>query len=231
MKLPMKIQPAFRRWMAFLLPLFYLGFAISGCNGTLDETWRCYDTSGNPVGGVLVICSYGMPSCDKSAVNFRFADATGKLVLDLDNDNPNRGLRRAYVCIYSRQLRNGGGELGERWHEGEPVPTGPVYFDEWNNKIHIAPGGDNPRAWHASLDILITSYSMKKDPVGGPRLGKELHPFIARQRQEFLEKYGDTPVPPEYLKTVGFRLYHKNLAALPPENLKFKDITLELSKP
>jgi len=228
---PLKIQPEARTWMAYLLPFLFLAFAASGCNGTPDETWHCYDTAGNPAAGVLVLCSYGLPSHNKSAVNFRFADASGKLFLDLDKDNPHRGLRRAYICTYSRQLRNGGGEIGERWHEGEPVPTGPVYFDEWNNRIYIAPGGDNPRAWHASLDILITSYSQKSDPVGGPRLGKELYPFIAREREDFLTKYGETPVPPEYLKTIGFRLYHKNLAALPQQNLKFKDITLELSKP
>ena len=121
--------------------------------------------------------------------------------------------------------------MGERWHAGQPIPPGPVYFDEWNNKIYIAPGGDDPQTWHAALDILITSYSIKSDPVGGPKLGKELHPFIARERQEFLEKYGETPVPPAYPKTIGFRNHHENLKALAIDNLKFKDITLDLPKP
>lgn len=229
MKIPPKLPPSLA--LAFLMPVFALFLAISGCNGTPDETWYCYDTSGHPVGGVLIVCFYGLPSYNKSAVNFRFADPSGKIVLDLDKDNPNRSLRRAYQCIYSRQLRNGDVELGERWHEGQPIPPGPVYFDEWNNKIYIAPGGDDPQTWHAALDILITSYSMKRDPVGGPKLGKELYPFIAREREEFLEKYGEATVPPAYLKSIGFRNHHKNLDASPRENLKFKNITLDLSKP
>ena len=229
MNIPLKLHTS------LALTLLTLLFGISGCDGTRgetkNETWYCYDTSGHPVGGVLILCFYGFPSSNKSAVNFRFGDASGKVVLDLDEDNPNRGLMRAYQCIYSRQLRNGDAELGERWHEGQPIPPGPVYFDEWNNKIYIAPGGDDPQTWHAALDILIISYSSKSEPNGGPKLGRELHPFIARERQEFLEKYGETSVPPAYLKTIRFRTYHKNLKALPGDTLKFKNITLELPKP
>jgi len=218
------------------LALFFVaGFAlflrISGCGHTPDETWFCYDTSGHPVGGVLILCDYGLASSNKSAVNFRFGDSSGKVVLDLDRDNPYRTLNRGYSCIYSRQLKNGDSDIGERWHKGEPIPPGPVYFDEWNHKIYIAPGGDDPQAWHAALDMLIVSYSARKCPVGGTKLGRELYHFIERERQEFLEKYGETSVPPEYLKTNRLMLYHKNLKALPVDNLKFKDITLELPKP
>jgi len=215
----------------FFVSGFALFFRISGYGHTPDETWFCYDTSGHPVGGVLILCNYGLAGSNKSAVNFRFGDASGKVVLNLDKDNPYLGLNRAHVCIYSRQLRNGDVDLGERWHEGQPIPPGPVYFDEWNHKIYIAPGSDEPQAWHAALDQLIGSYSERKNPVGGPKLGRDLYPFIDQERQGFLQKYGETSVPPEYLKTNRMELYHKDLATLPRDNLKFKDITLELEKP
>jgi hypothetical protein len=72
----MKTLPKLRPFLALV---FVSGLAlllgITGCGGTPDETWFCYDTSGHPVVGVLILCNYGLASSIKSAVNFRFADA------------------------------------------------------------------------------------------------------------------------------------------------------------
>lgn len=151
-------------------------------------------------------------------------------MLDVNNDDLGHGLNRGNMSVYSRQLKNGDIGLGERWHEGQPIPKAPVYFDEWNNKISMAPN-DDPQVWHAALDLLMTCSSRTADPAGEPKLAKELYSFTVRDREDFLQKHGETPGLPEYLDSIGFKLYHKNLASLPRDNLKFKDITLELPKP
>ena len=159
-----------------------------------DETWYCYDTSGHPVGGVLIVCDYGLAGSNDHSVNFRFADASGKIVLGLDPETL-RGLGRSYICVYSRQLRNGDSGLGQRWHVGQPIPAGPVYFDEWNNKIYITPAGNDRQAWHTAIGNLDYALSYRRYPVGGAKLDKELSPFLARERQDYQAAGSPLPFP------------------------------------
>ena len=225
-------------WLGFLKKLALPAAAavllpwISGCDQNDTDHWKTYDASGHPVGGVLILCSYGLPSSDKAGVNYRFSDASGKVVLDLDKDIP-RGLDQAHVCVYSRELKNGDLGLGERWHDGQPVPATPAYFDEWNNKIFISrTAEDDASARHAALEILIAKYSvLRRFPNGGAKLGTDLRSFVTRERDEFLANYGAEPVPPAYYTSPTFRNFHDSLPATPAAGLTFKDITLDLPTP
>ena len=181
---------------------------LRGCKNPPNETWYCYDTSGRPVGGALILYDYGLPSYAHTGKYFRFANVSGKVVLDVDNDELGQGLSRGNKSLYSRQLKNGGVGLGVRWHEGQPIPKVPVYFDEWNNKIYIAPN-DDPQVCHAALDLLMTCSSQTADPAGDPKPAIELNTFAAREREDFLQKYGETIVPPEYLESIRIKFYHK----------------------
>jgi hypothetical protein len=60
--LPMKRELDAPKLLALLKPLLVLLLGGSGCNDTRDETWQCFDTSGRPVGGVLFVQNYGLPS-------------------------------------------------------------------------------------------------------------------------------------------------------------------------
>lgn len=189
-----------------------------------DETWHCYDTQGHPAEGVLIVCHYGLAGSNRSGVNFRFSDAEGKIIFDLDDDTPD-GLMRGYSCIYSPKLRSGAVGQGERWHEGQPIPNEAVYFDEWNNKIHLQSGVDDPLIWHNALGHLICAYGgARRNPHGGAKVDAELAGLVFRERALFLEKYGEQVVPLSYLKTGTFRNFY-SYARKADAGSKFKDIT------
>jgi len=204
---------------------------ITGCNGTPNETWHCYDTQGHPAEGILIVCFYGLANYKQSGVNCRFSDATGKITLDLDKDTPH-GLQRGYDCIYSAKLRSGAAGLGERWHDGQPVPDTAVYFDERNNKIFLKSGVDDPLIWHAALNNLISSYNrLRKFTNGGMKVNETLSTMVPRERTLFLDKYGELAVPLDYLNSASVKSYYSYLAKSNNATKTFRDITLPLPKP
>lgn len=220
-------------WKPFILSPLVLAMlmGVSGCKQTRDETWYCYDTQGHPVEGVLIVCRYSLANSGRAAINHRFSDGTGKIVIDLDEDTPD-GLQRGYSCIYSPKLKSGDAGLGGRWHKGLPIPDKAVYFDEWNNKIYLKRGVDDPLIWHNALCVLISSYSgLRGNPYGGAKLDAKLSVLVPRERALFLEKYGEQVVPLDYLKRGSFSAYYPNLDKSYTAGLKFKDITLPLPKP
>jgi len=202
----------------------------TSCAISSSETWHCYDTKGNPAEGVLIVCHYGLSNYDKTGVNCRFSDAKGKIVLDLDADTP-LGLERGYSCIYSSKLRSGCADQGTRWHEGETIPKDAVYFDEWNNKIYMKSGIDNPVIWHNALNALIHAYEDSRRAVnGGRNLNAQISQIVLMERALFIKKYGENEVPIGYLKTDGL-VYFPTLQKNYKSGLKFKDITLPIQKP
>lgn len=221
-------------WIRLALSLLALVLivGVTACKQTQDETWYCYDTQGHPVESVLIVCRYSLANSGRAAINHRFSNATGMIVIDLDDDTPD-GLIRGYSCIYSAKLKSGDTGLGERWHKGQPVPDTAVYFDEWNNKIYLKSGIDDPLIWHSALTTLISSYSeLRRNPYGGAKLNAELSALVSQERALFLEKYGDLTVPLDYLDTGWvFRSHYPNIDRSYNAGLKFKDITLPLPKP
>ncbi len=222
-------KPWIRCALKLLTPVLLI--AASGCKQTKDDTWYCYDRKGKPVEGVLIICRYSLANSGRAAINHRFSNATGMILINLDDDTPD-GLIRGYSCIYSANLKSGDIGLGERWHEGQPVPAMPVYFDEWNKKIYLKSGIDDPVIWHSALTSLISSYSeLIGNTNGGAKLNAELSSLVSQERALFLERYGEQVVPLEYLKTGWiFRVHYLNIDKSRSDGLKFKDITLPLPK-
>lgn len=201
---------------------------VAGCKQTKDETWHIYDRNGKPVPDAIVICSYTLANSGKGAVNYRIGKPTGEILLDLDEDTPD-GLDRGYSCVYSPRLRNGDTGLGQRWHEGEPIPDGSVYFDEWNHKIRIKSGVEDPLIWHHALNSLIAGYFNNIcNDKGGAKLRKELGPIVSRERSLFLEKYGEELVPAAYLDKTAVNAYYPSVFKKKNTGLKFKDITLQI---
>ena len=217
-----------------------LCIGTTACNSTDNKTWHCYDRQGNPAEGVVIISRWGLPECNKSGVTCRISDANGKIVLDLDADTP-PGLDRGDECIYSSKLRCGSVGMGKRWHETEPgheiqpIPDTPVYFDEWNNKIYLKSGVNDPVIWHNALNHFILSYSASRNhPNGGAKLNAYLSVLVSRERALFLEKYGEQIVPQNYNYTVSLDTLvtrYSYLSKRNNANLKFKDITNPLPKP
>jgi len=205
----------------------------AGCNRDRKETWHCYDTKGHPIEGVLIVCDYGLSNYKKRAFNHRFSDATGKIVLDLDEDTPGE-LNRGYSCIYSAKLRSGDVGIGKRWHSGEPIPDEAVYFDEWNNKIYIKSGLDDPVRWHRILTTLIgidkPMVNHKSDLIvpGMTKLEKTLTPIISRDRALFLKEYGERVVPRSYIESAFLQNYYPDLWKETNSVKTFNDITLSL---
>jgi len=207
--------------------------STTGCNATPNETWHCYDTQGHPVEGVLIVCDYGLASYGKRAFNHRFSNADGKIVLDFDKDTP-RELNRGYSCIYSAKLRSGAVGIGKRWHNGEPIPDEAVYFDEWNNKIYIRSGVDDPVVWHRILLKLIEMdrpmVTHKADLVvpGMAKLEKALTLVILRDRASFLKEYGERLVPISYIESSYLKVFFPDIRKQKTTDIKFKDITLPI---
>lgn len=214
-------------WIRLTLNLLTVALLMgaTSCKQTRDETWYCYDRNSKPVEGVIVICHYNLANSGKSATTYRLSDATGKIFFDFDEDPPD-GLIRGYSCIYSPRLRSGAGDLGERWHDGQPIPNDPVYFDEWNNKIYIKSGTGEPLIWHDALNALISAYfTNMHDNNDGAKLKRELGPSVSHERSLFLEEYGERLVPLAYLDTAAIRAYYPFVAERKNTGLRFKDIT------
>ncbi len=204
--------------------------AITGCNRTKNETWYCYDTHGHPVEGVVISCDYGLAGYDKTGVNGRFSDSTGKIVLDLDDDTP-AGLMRGFSCIYSAKLRSGAVGMGDRWHEGQPIPETAVYFDEWNNKIYLRSGFDDPLAWALAVNGLMNAYGNAFFSAGAvpgaAKLEKELESLARREREQFIALHGEKTVPVDEINRRRLQGHFK-LPRKDNPDLKFKDIMVPL---
>lgn len=220
----------------FTLSLLAIGlivWIVNRYNRHQEDTWYCYNTQGQPAEGVMIVCRYGLANYPKVALTHRFSDAKGKIVLDLDWDTPS-GLIRGITCIYSSKLRSGCPGEGERWHKGRPAPDTAVYFDEWNNKLFIKSGDDDPTIWHPALNAIIETYQnmiMHKSSKGIPgkiKLEKALSALVPNERKSFLEKYGDEKSPMDYVNTGNVLHYFPRAAKNPNSNLLFKDITLEI---
>jgi|LNAP01.1.fsa_nt_gb hypothetical protein len=216
-----------------IIGLFVISLSLTGCYKTRDVTWHCYDEKGKPVEGVLIVCNYGLANYGKRAVNHRFSDAQGKVVLDFDEDTP-RELMRGYDCIYSAKLRSGSVDIGERWHRGAPIPESAVYFDEYNYNIYIKSGDNNPVFWHSALNSLIDEYrnhNVRKagsDAPGVAKIDIMFSILVPRERALFLAKYGDQLVPSVYIKTGSVGSYFPDIFQRDTSRLKFKDVTLPL---
>ena len=225
-------QSRYKRKVPLVIYLLALALiaGITGCNRTKNETWYCYDTQGHPLEGVVIACHYGLAGYDKTGENCRFSDSSGKIVLDLDNDIPD-GLNRGFSCIYSAKLRSGDVGMGERWHKGEPIPETAVYFDEWNNKIYLRSGFDDPVAWAVAVNSLTNAYrsaffSAGKVP-GTAKLEKDLEMLALRERERFIALHGEETVPVDEIKRRGLH-GHFELPRKDNPDLKFKDIMVPL---
>ena len=223
--------------LALNLLAIALCIGTTACNSTDNKTWHCYDRQGNPAEGVVILCHWGLANYDKHGVTCRMSDANGKIVLDGDADTP-FGLSRGDACIYSSKLRSGSVGMGKRWHETEPeheiqpIPDTAVYFDEWNNKIYLKSGVDDPVIWHNALNHLISSYGrLRGAPNGGAKLNAMLSGIVPHERALFLEKYGERIVPSDYLKTASVNNFFGGSSKRTNSGIKFKDITLPLPKP
>lgn len=226
-------------WTRFALGVLALGLLLgaTGCYSIRNETWHCYDDKGQPVEGVLIICNYGLANYGKRAVNHRFSDAQGRIILDFDEDTP-RELMRGYDYIYSSKLRSGSVGIGERWHQGAPIPGRAVYFDEYNNNIYIKGGASDPLIWGGALNGVLSAYSWAfhsagyvpgRDAVPGlAKLKESLEVLAPRERALFLAQYGEKTVPVNEINQRGLRGYFVNLPDRDNPNLKFKDIIIQL---
>jgi hypothetical protein len=216
-------------------PIFLVAilFLYAGCNSVPDETWHCYDEQGNPLGGVLIICHYGLPQYEKSAVDYRFSDAHGRVYFTTKREMP-RGLRRGYACIYASSIHGGSAGIGERWHAGAPIPDAGAYFDEYKNRIYIKSGDGDPVIWHSALNNLISVYANVKgrrlgmSGAGAMQLEVMLSDFVPKERNRFLRKYAQALVPLHYIKSRRLDNYFPRLSRRNDLNLKFSDVTLEL---
>ena len=222
-------------WTRFILGFLALGLLLgtAGCYTTRDVTWHCYDEKGQPVEGVLIVCHYGLANYGKRAVTHRFSDAQGKVILDFDDDTPHE-LLRGYDCIYSSKLCSGSVDIGERWHQGAPIPDSAVYFDEYNYNIYIKSGEGNPVFWHSALNALIDEYrnkNIRKAGLNAPgvvKLEATLSVLVPRERVLFLAKYGEQLVPGDYIKNGSVGSYFPEIFHGDGSRLKFKDVTLAL---
>ena len=212
-------------WASFALNLLVLAL-FAGCNSPKNETWYCYDTHGHPLPDVVIACHYGLAGYDKTGMNCRFSDSSGRIVLDLDDDIPS-GLMRGFSCIYSAKLRSGDVGLGKRWHEGEPIPETAVYFDEWNNKIYLKSGFDDQVAWAVAVNSLTNAYGNAffragKEP-GSAKMEKALEKLVPRERELFLAQYGEEAVPVYEIKRRKLQ-GHFDFPRKDTADLKFKDV-------
>ncbi|MEO8615858.1 MAG: hypothetical protein ABI600_12015 [Luteolibacter sp.] len=221
-------------WASSALHLLALALltGITGCERPEKETWYCYDALGHPLEGVVIACNYGLPNYDKSGMNCRFSDASGRIVLDLDKDIPN-GLRRGFSCIYSAKLRSGNVGMGERWHGGEPIPDTAVYFDEWNNKIYLKNGFDDPVAWAVAVNGLTAAYGnaffTAGEVPGAVKMEKALEKLAPRERDLFIAQYGELEVPWDEIKRRRLQGHFKT-PRKDAAGMKFKDIIDPLRK-
>ena len=220
-----------------IIVLFTISLLLTGCYSTRNETWHCYDEKGQPVVGVLIVCNYGLANYGKRAVNHRFTDAQGHVVLDFDADTP-RELMRGYNCIYSAKLRSGAAGIGERWHQGAPIPKAPVYFDEYNNNIYIKDGANDPLIWGAAINQVLSAYSRavgagvyisgRERVPGMAKLEEALAMLAPKERALFLAQYGENAVPFNEINQRGLRGYFWNFPYDSAPNLRFKDIIVQL---
>ena len=219
-------------WGRFALKLLALALlaGITGCNRTKNEIWYCYDSQGHPLEGVLIACHYGLAGSDKTGMNCRFSDSSGKIVLDVDGDIPD-GLLRGFSCIYSAKLRSGALGMGERWHKGEPIPETAVYFDEWNNKIYLKDGADDPVAWAVAINGLINAYGnaffVAGEVPGAANMENALEKLVPRERDLFIDRYGNEPVPWDEIKRRGLH-GHFDARRTEPAEMKFKALIIPL---
>lgn len=178
----------------------------------------------------MIVCHYGLAGHDKTGMNCRFSDASGRVLFGLDDDTPD-GLIRGYSCIYSSKLRSGAVGMGERWHEGEPIPDSAVYFDEWNNKIYLRSGIDDPVVWADAVNHLTSAYGNAFFTAGAvpgaAKLEKELEVLAPRERELFIEQYGEEPVPVDEIRRRKLQ-GHFELPRKDTPELKFKDIIVPL---
>lgn len=219
----------------FLPVMIVLGFSgVSGCNYVPNETWHCYDETGRPVEGVLIVCHYGLANYKVRAVGYRFSDAQGMIYFDRDGGTIPGELIRGYACVYSPLLRNGGAGIGDRWHEGRPVPSVPVYFDEWRHEIHIRNAMQDPCAWNSAVNTLISvcgNVKRREYAMFGPgidALEAAILPFAQKERDLFIKQYGDVLVPGEYIKKGNIGVFFPNFSGEDSVVLRFRDITLSM---
>jgi len=220
-----------RAFMCFSMVGLLLG---AGCNLiTPNETWYCYDEQGQPVEGVIIVCRYGLANYAKRGVGYGISDAQGKVTFVADDAMPG-GLERGYDRVYSAKLQSGDAGMGERWHNGAPIPEDPVYFDEYTNKIYIKNGVGNPAMWNAAINGLIDAYRNVgggKMAMYGPGAGKlwtALSTLVPAERDAFLKKYGELPVPVKYLKSNRLHAAFPFADMQVNQGLRFKDVTLAL---
>ena len=220
-----------------IIILFTISLLFTGCYSTRNATWHCYDEKGRPVEGVLIICNYGLAGYAKRAVNHRFTDANGQVLLDFDEDTP-RELMRGFDCIYSAKLRSGDSGIGARWHQGAPIPNAPVYFDEYNNNIYIKDGTGDPLIWGGAINQILHEYSRtvgariyshgKESAPGMAKLEKTLAIIAPEERALFLAKYSEKSVPVFELYQRGLQGYFVDFTSNSAPGLRFKDIIFEL---
>jgi len=215
---------------------------VGGCHYAIKkETFYCYDETGNPLAGVLVVCTYSVstPMTYRPAgCDYRFSDAFGRVNFDSGGivDQLSGKERRVVSFVYSVTTHSGafgGGALLP--YDAELPAGGPdksTVYERYPYMYFQDCRGD-PVRWFISLAWLsenlthIQERSYAYERVGVQRLEAALIPYVDEERGRFLEKYGDMLVPNDRrVDAIVERLYTLDRSGR--GRWKFKDLVSAL---